>query len=115
MLRLIKYLILFLIAVALITVAMANRGPMTLQLLPEGVASLFGLNMDLTMPVFLVILGTFLLGLLFGFIWEWLREHKHRATAKVERRERERLEQEVKKVAPPAKSGDDVLAILDGR
>lgn len=115
MLRIVKYVILFVIAMGLITVAMANRGAMTLQLLPEGVASLFGLNMDLTMPVFLVILGTFMAGLLFGFIWEWLREHKHRATAKTERRERERLEQEVNKVAPPAKTGDDVLAILDGR
>lgn len=114
MIRFIKYLILFVIAVVLITVAMANRGPMTLKLLPDGVDDLIGLNMDLTLPVFLVILGTFLLGILFGFIWEWLREHKHRATAKTERRERERLEQEVKKVAPPAKTGDDVLAILDG-
>lgn len=115
MLRLIKYLVLFVIAIVLITVAMANRGPMTVQLLPDGIASAVGLNMNLSMPVFIVILGTFLAGLLFGFIWEWLREHKHRAAAKVERRERERLEQEVKKVAPPAKSGDDVLAILDGR
>ena len=114
MIRLIKYLILFVIAVVLITVAMANRGPMTLKLLPDGVDDLIGLNMDLTLPVFLVILGTFLAGILFGFIWEWLREHKHRATAKTERRERERLEQEVRKVAPPAKTGDDVLAILDG-
>lgn len=114
MLRLVKYLILFIIAAGLITVAMANLGPMTLKLLPDGIGRLVGLNMDLTMPVFIVILGTFLAGLLFGFIWEWLREHKHRATAKAERRERERLEQEVKKVAPPAKTGDDVLAILDG-
>ena len=114
MIRLIKYLILFVIAVVLITVAMANRGPMRLQLLPDGVDDLVGLNMVLTLPVFIVILGTFLVGILFGFIWEWLREHKHRSTAKTERRERERLEQEVKKVAPPAKTGDDVLAILDG-
>ncbi len=116
MIRLVKYLILFVIAVGLITVAMANRGPMTLQLLPEGIDNLLApnMNMALTMPVFLVILATFLAGMLFGFIWEWLREHKHRATAKTERRERERLEQEVRKVAPPAKAGDDVLAILDG-
>ena len=39
MLRLIKYLVLFVIALALIVVAMANRGPMTLRLLPEGLMS----------------------------------------------------------------------------
>ena len=115
MIRLLKYLILLAIAVVLVTVALANRGPMSLQLLPDGVANLLGLNWTLTFPIFLVILGTFFAGMLFGFIWEWLREHKHRATAKVERRERERLEREVVKVSPPARDGDDILAILDGR
>lgn len=115
MLRLVKYFILFVIALVLIVVAMANLGPMTLRLLPAGLGEQIGWNRDLTMPAFLVILGTFFSGLLFGFIWEWLREHKHRAKAKIEERERQRLEKEVKKVAPPAKHGDDVLAILDGR
>ncbi|MCG6882632.1 MAG: LapA family protein [Silicimonas sp.] len=115
MIRLFKYLILLVIAVALVTVALANRGLMELQLLPDGIASLAGINWTLSFPVFLVILGTFFAGMLFGFVWEWLREHKHRATAKVERRERQRLEREVSKVSPPARDGDDILAILDGR
>ncbi|MEO1537254.1 MAG: lipopolysaccharide assembly protein LapA domain-containing protein [Pseudomonadota bacterium] len=115
MLRYIKYFILFVMALVLITVAMANLGPMTLQLLPTGLGDQIGWNRDLTMPVFLIILGTFFSGLLFGFIWEWLREHKHRSKARTEQQERQRLEQEVKKIAPAAKSGDDVLAILDGR
>ena len=115
MLRLIKYAILCIIALALITVAMANMGPMTLKLLPDGLPFSDDPRLVLTMPVFLVILITFFAGLSFGFIWEWLREAKQRSTAKIERRERERLEQEVKKVAPPAKTGDDVLAILEGR
>ena len=113
--RLIKYIVLAIIAIGLVTVALANRGTMTLRLLPDGVADLAGVNYELTFPIFIIILGTFLLGLLFGFIWEWLREHKHRATAKAEAKERQRLEQEVRKVAPPADTGDDVLAILDGR
>ena len=120
MLRLIKYLVLFVIALALIVVAMANRGPMTLRLLPEGLmsaerAEARGVNLVLTMPGFLMVLCIFFAGLLFGFIWEWIREAKHRSTAKVERRERERLEQTVNKIAPPTKPGDAVLAILDGK
>lgn len=120
MFRLIKYFVLFVIAVGLIVVAMANRGPITLKLLPEGLmsperAAELGVNLDLTMPGFLLVLCIFFAGLLFGFIWEWLREHKHRSTARVERRERERLEQQVNKIAPPTKDGDDVLAILDGK
>lgn len=113
--RVIKYIILAVILIALTAVALANREPMTLQLLPGEMGRILGTNYDLTLPTFVIILGTFLLGLFFGFIWEWIREAKHRATAKVERRERQRLEKEVRKVAPPKDTGDDVLAILDGR
>ncbi len=115
MLRLLKYLFLFIVMLLLVTIAMGNRDPMTVQLLPDGIAQLAGINFDLTLPTFIMVLAIFLTGLLFGFVWEWVREAKHRSTAKVERRERQRLEQEVNKVAPPAKTGDDVLAILDGR
>lgn len=114
MIRFIKYLFLLIIVIGLVTVSLGNREPMTLQLLPASIADLVGFNLDLTLPTFLMVLLIFLTGLLFGFVWEWVREHKHRTVARVERRERERLEQEVRKVAPPAKTGDDVLAILDG-
>ncbi|MDJ0640898.1 MAG: LapA family protein [Paracoccaceae bacterium] len=112
--RLIKYVVLAVIAIVLVTIALANREAMTLRLLPDEMARLAGINYDLSLPVFIVILGTFLAGLCFGFVWEWLREAKHRATARAEKKERERLEQQVQAGDPKAKSGDDVLAILDG-
>lgn len=112
--RLIKLLILALIAIALIIVALANLESMTLQLLPDSLARLAGVDFQVTLPIFIVLLGAVLVGLILGFIWEWLREHKHRATAAQERRERERLERQMQKVAPASKPGDDVLAILDG-
>ena len=112
--RLIKYLVLLVIALVLVTVALGNRDPMTLRLMPDELARLAGVNFETTLPIFVVILGTFLLGLFFGFVWEWIRESKQRSIAKVEHRELERLEKEVKKASPPAKSGDDILAILDG-
>ena len=112
--RLIKLLILAILAIGLVIIALANRGPMTLKLLPDELSRLVGVQSEMTLPIFIVILGAVLAGLALGFVWEWLREHKHRATAVAERRERERLEKEVRKVAPPAKQGDDILAILDG-
>lgn len=114
MLRLIKYLFLFIVALCLVTVSLGNREPFTLQLLPDAIARPMGFNLDVTLPAFLMVLAIFVIGLLFGFVWEYLREHKHRAQARTEQRERQRLEQEVHKIAPPAKTGDDVLAILDG-
>jgi putative membrane protein len=52
--------------------------------------------------------------LLIGFVWEWLREMKHRTASRNERRHVVRLEREVSKL----KSGtvteqDDVLALLE--
>lgn len=113
--RLIKLLILLVMALVLVVVALANREPMTLKVLPEELARFAGLDWQITLPTFLVLLGAVLLGLALGFVWEWLREHKHRVTAVQERRERVRLEHEVRKVAPEKNPGDDVLAILDGR
>ncbi len=113
--RLIKYVILGILAICLVVVALANRELMTVQLLPDELSRLVGLQWQITLPAFVILMVAGVIGLLLGFVWEWVREHKHRATAVTERRERQRLEQEVRKVAPPAKSGDDVLAILDGQ
>lgn len=113
--RIIKYIVLAIIALGLVIVALANRGTMTLQLLPAELSRLAGVQYEVTLPIFIVILGAVLAGLALGFIWEWLRETKYRSTAASERRERVRLEREVERIAPSTKPGDDVLAILDAR
>jgi uncharacterized membrane protein len=66
------------------------------------------------LPAFAVLLAAVVAGLVLGFVWEWVREHKHRATAATETKERQRLEETVRKVAPSPKKGDDVLALLEG-
>lgn len=114
--RYVRYLVLGLIAVVLVTVAIANRQPLTLRLLPEELEGLFGLSWQITYPAFLILIAVVLVGVLLGFVWEWVREHRYRAEAAAERKERERLEREVKKTAPPREDkGDDVLALLEGR
>lgn len=111
--RYIRYAFLGLLAVCLVTVALANSAPVTLNLLPEEVALLVGINAAVTLPLFIVIFGGIVAGLMIGFVWEWLREHKHRAEAARQRRERERLEREVRKAKTEAKGGDEVLALLE--
>jgi len=113
--RIVRLTILIILAIVLVTVALANRDPLTLRLLPEELSRLVGFSWEVTLPVFAILLGAGLAGLAFGFVWEWVREHKHRSTAVIEHKERVRLEQEVKKVAPSAETGDDVLALLEGR
>lgn len=113
--RYLKYAFLGAVGIILLIVALANRGPVTLRALPDELAGFTGWNYEIALPLFIVILGGIVAGLLIGFVWEWFREHKHRAEAARNRRERQRLEKEVDRLKTPEPgSGDEVLAILDG-
>jgi len=113
--RYIRYAVLTVLALVMVTVALANRGTLTLRLLPAPLTGLFGFSWQVTLPAFIVLLGAVLVGVLLGFVWEWIREHKHRAAAVTERRAREKLERAAGGPAKEPKGGDDVLALLDGR
>ena len=53
-------------------------------------------------------------GLLIGFVWEWFREHRQRAEAKAQRKERDRLAREVAQLrGQKRESQDDVLALVE--
>lgn len=114
MLKYLRYLVLLAIALCLLTVALANRGPVTLKALPEDLAGLAAAQWQVELPLFVVIFGGVAIGLLIGFVWEWLREHRHRSTASSKTREAARLQRELAvmrdtKGAPQ----DDVLALLE--
>jgi uncharacterized integral membrane protein len=110
----IKYLFLAVIALAVILISLANVDPVTLTVLPEGLAAWVGWNYAVSLPLFLVILGGVVAGLLIGFVWEWFREHRQRAEAKAQRRERDQLAREVQSLRGEANKGrDEVLALLE--
>lgn len=113
--RYIRYAFLGGLAVVLISVAMANRGPVTLRLLPDELAAPLGLSWSTELPLFLIILASVIAGLLIGFVWEWLREHKHRAEATRKAGEVRQLRTEMSKMKGTTEKGepDEVLAILD--
>jgi len=114
--RYLRYAFLAALAVCLITVALANREPVTLRLMTDGLAAYVGYSNTITLPLFLVIFGGIIVGILIGFVWEWFREHKHRANAAAQRREKEHLQKEVgrlRKTDP--EPADDVLALLEGK
>ncbi len=113
--RYLRYLFLGALGIVLITVAVANRDPVVLHLLPTDVAALTGFSWSISLPLFLVVFAALLAGIMVGFVWEWLREHRHRAEADYQRRQSAKLEREVKALRTPASgSQDDVLALLDG-
>jgi putative membrane protein len=102
------------VAVILITVGVANLNPVTLRLMPAELGGLFGLNRSMDLPLFVVILGSVGVGLMIGFVWEWLREHRHRADASRKGRKVAHLEREVERLKGQRDQGKDpVLALLD--
>ncbi|MBE1283772.1 MAG: DUF1049 domain-containing protein [Rhodobacteraceae bacterium] len=112
--RYIRYAFLGTLGIILVSVSLANRGVVTIKLMPEAVAELVGFNPSISLPLFVVVLGGIAVGLVVGFIWEWLREHKHRRDAGNQAREVKKLSREVNKLKKQKNEGkDEVLAILD--
>ena len=112
--RFVKYLVLALIALALVVIGFANRAPVTLTLFPENLVPFTKFNAAITLEIYQVVFVSIALGLLLGFFWEWAREHKHRAAVVRERREKSKLATEVKKLKADKPEGkDEILALVD--
>ena len=112
--RYLKWGFLAALAIGLMTVALANRDIVALRLLPPELAAFVGFDPVLRVPLFLAIFAGIVAGLLIGFVWEWFREHKHRAAASRAQRDKAALEREVSRLrtAEPARQ-DDVIALLE--
>ena len=115
-LRIAKYLFLFIVAVALVLMALANRETVVVEMVPEALVGWFGIQYAIALPLFLVILGAVMVGILVGFVWEWLREYRYRADAKIHKRAAQSLEREVKtlKGGTGRDAQDEILALVDG-
>lgn len=112
--RYVRYAFLGVLGIVLVSVSVANRDIIVLRLMPDGLADFFGFNMRIAMPVFAVVLGGIVAGLVIGFIWEWLREYKHRRRATDSSRQVRRLEREINRLKDEKhRDKDEVLAILD--
>jgi len=91
-----KGLVLVPVAIAVILMAVANRGPVTVSFDPfarEGAAAY-----SITVPLFALILGAVMLGVVIGGIAAWFAQGKNRRAARVQRREAERLRDETERL-----------------
>ncbi|WP_102226119.1 LapA family protein [Acidimangrovimonas sediminis] len=109
--RYVRYLVLVLIGLCLLLIASANRGMVSLQLLPGEFVPYVGRNWQVGVPLYLVIFAAVAVGVFLGFVWEWLREHKHRKVAARSTRQAKQLSREVEKLKPTEK--DEVLALIE--
>jgi len=109
--RTVKLVLLGLILIALVVLALANRELVTLHLLPEAMARVMPISVQL--PLFVVCLLSVVVGMVLGYLLEWLREHKHRRQATQKTREAAKLNVEVDRLRRQSgKAEDDVLALL---
>ncbi|TNJ39970.1 LapA family protein [Phaeobacter sp. B1627] len=112
--RYIRYLVWGVLALVLVSVSLANRGNVTLKLMPEALAELAKFNLTMTLPLFAVVLGGIAIGVALGYVLEYLREHKHRREARIRQGEVKKLSREVKKLKRQKHEGkDEVLALLE--
>lgn len=112
--RIIRMLFMALLALVLIVVALANRGIVTVRAFPVNFEAWVGGDWSVSMPLFLLIFLSMLIGMLLGLVWEWLRESHMRAENTHRAREIAELEREVRALRTRnVQPRDEVLAILD--
>ncbi|CUH52948.1 LapA family protein [Shimia sp. R11_0] len=112
--RYIRYAFLGTLGVVLISIALANRDFVTLTLLPAVAEDWFGVNYVIELPLFLVILGAIVAGILIGFCWEYLREHRMRSDKSKAEKELHKTKREVRRLkGREAEKKDEVLVLLD--
>ena len=87
---------------------------MNVRLLPSELDGLLGIGVSLSIPVFVLFLSGVILGLFVGFVWEWIREMKHRSASNRKSRDLAKVQNELNKLKrDSAQNEDEVLLLLN--
>ncbi len=111
--RLIRTLFLFFLAILLFLLSLANSEKVTLYFLPENLAALLKFGIAVNIPLFLVFFSGIFIGLVIGFVWEWLREYKFRVEANNYQKKLLKAENELSELHAKENKKDDVLTLLE--
>ena len=111
--RLVRTLFLIFLAIILVVISIANNEKVSLYLLPTDLSSLLGTTISINIPLFLVFFSGIFIGLIIGFVWEWLREYKFRVEANLNEKRLSRAETKLSEMHAKDNKGDDVLTLLE--
>ena len=111
--RLIRTLFLLCLATLLFLLSIANSEKVTAYFLPENLTSLLGVTIAIKVPLFLIFFSGIFIGLVIGFVWEWLREYKFRVEANNFQKRLLRAETELSELHAKENKKDDVLTLLE--
>ena len=111
MIGFLKALLLFPLAILVVLLAVANRGPVTLSLDPF---SREAPEIAVTVPLFAVIFAAVMLGVVIGGMGAWLAQGKHRRAERRYKREARRLRVDTGRAPPASGSTSTALATVPG-
>ena len=109
MVNFLKALILLPVAILVVLLAVANRGPVTVSLDPF---SREAPEIAFTVPLFALIFLAVMLGVIVGGVAAWLAQGKHRRAERLYKREARRLRTDTVRARPG--SGRTDLATIPG-
>ncbi|MEZ5796869.1 MAG: LapA family protein [Paracoccaceae bacterium] len=114
MLRSLRLVFLVVTGLVLLIIALSNRAPVPLRLVPPDLAGFLDVAGAWELPLFLIILGSVAFGVLIGFVWEWFRERGMRGENRTRLREVARLERELAVLRDDKdQPRDEVLALIE--
>ena len=111
--RLIRTLFLLCLATILFLISLANSEKVMLYFVPENLTSLLGIKIAINIPLFLIFFSGIFIGLVIGFVWEWLREYKFRVEANNYQKRLSRAETELSELQAKENKNDDVITLLE--
>ena len=85
---------------------------MDIRVLPSELEGFFGGGMIFSIPVFVLFLCGVIFGLFVGFVWEWIREMKHRSAASRKSKELAKVENELSQLKRESGQNEDEIMLL---
>ncbi|MDG1763560.1 MAG: LapA family protein [Paracoccaceae bacterium] len=112
MTRYIRVIFLTCLSIIILTLAVANRELVDIRILPSELEGFFGDGMIFSIPIFVLFLCGVIFGLFVGFVWEWIREMKHRSASSRKTKELAKVENELNQLKRDSGQNDDEVLLL---
>ena len=85
---------------------------MDIRILPSELEGFLGGGMIFSIPIFVLFLCGVIFGLFVGFVWEWIRELKHRSASSRKSKELAKVENELSQLKRESGQNEDEIMLL---
>ena len=85
---------------------------MDIRILPSELEGFLGGGMIFSIPIFVLFLCGVIFGLFVGFVWEWIREMKHRSALSRKSKELAKVENELSQLKRESGQNEDEIMLL---